>query len=286
MIQTASMVLRGGTRLLAEVLGDAAPRDARLLMAHAMAIAPDRLTLELSRPITPAQVATFESMIKRRVAGEPVSKITGKRLFWGRTFKVTADVLDPRPETEVLIAEALKTPAVRILDLGTGTGCILLTLLAEMPQATGVGSDTSRPALDVAQDNAAALGLTQRAAFQRSDWFQAITGEYDLIVSNPPYIAADEIAGLSIEVRAHDPLQALSPGGDGLDAYRAIAARVGKHLAPQGRLLLEIGPTQAGPVTALLRGHGFSDAEVVRDLDGRDRVIVASLPDRRAESKG
>ncbi|WP_334195433.1 peptide chain release factor N(5)-glutamine methyltransferase [Pararhodobacter sp.] len=253
-----------------------APRDARLLLAHALGIAPDRLTLVLRDPAG-AEQAAFREAIARRAAREPVSHITGRRLFWGRAFHVTADVLDPRPETETLIAEALGEPFDRVLDLGTGAGAILLTLLAERPAARGLGTDLSDRALAVARGNAVALGLEPRADFARGDWFGPVTGRFDLIVSNPPYIAEAEMAGLSPEV-LREPRMALTPGGDGLDAYRAIVRGAGAHLTPGGRLMVEIGPTQGAAVAGLMAGAGLQGIACRPDLDGRDRVVSAHWP--------
>jgi release factor glutamine methyltransferase len=165
-----------------------------------------------------------------------------------------------------------------MLDLGTGSGCILLSCLAGMPISRGVGTDVSEPALEVARGNARHLGVADRTRFLRSDWFSAVTGRFDLIVANPPYIAEDEMAGLAPEVRDWEPRAALTPGGDGLDAYRAIAAGAGARLMAGGRLILEIGPTQAGAVSALLQAQGLDAVEVRRDLDGRDRVVIAVKP--------
>ena len=231
--------------------------DARLLLAQADAL---------------ARLAT---LIQRRAAREPVSHLVGGRLFWGRRLIVTPDVLDPRPETETLVAKALATPFERVLDLGTGSGAIVLSLLADRPAATGVAVDLSGAALDVARRNATALGLADRCTFAQGSWFAPVEGIFDLIVSNPPYIAVDELAALSPEVRLYEPHLALTPGGDGLDAYRAIAAGVGAHLAPGGRLLLEIGPTQGAVVAQMLRAAGLQRIGLLPDMDGRDRVIVA-----------
>ncbi len=251
-----------------------APGDARRLLAHAAGIAPERLTLHLPDEAEGSVLARFAALVRRRAAREPVSHLVGGRLFWGRWFAVTPDVLDPRPETEVLVAEALAQPFERVLDLGTGSGAIVLTLLAERALARGLAVDLSGAALDVARGTAQALGLTERCDFARGSWFAPVTGRFDLIVSNPPYIAADEMADLSPEVRLHEPHLALTPGGDGLDAYRAIAAGVGAHLAPGGRLLLEIGPTQGPAVVQMLDAAGLQ-ARVLPDLDGRDRVVAA-----------
>ncbi|MBL4928043.1 peptide chain release factor N(5)-glutamine methyltransferase [Fuscibacter oryzae] len=255
-----------------------AARDARLLLAHAMGLAPDRLTLHLPDPLTEGQHAAYEAAIAARAARQPVSQIIGQRLFWGRSFRVTRDTLDPRPETELLVAEALSRPFVKMADLGTGTGCILISCLLDMPMATGLGTDQSLAALEVAEGNARAHGLGNRARFRQADWFSGIADRFDLIVSNPPYIAADEMPALSPEVRNWEPLAALSPGGDGLAAYRTIALGAGARLMPGGRLLLEIGPTQGAAVLALLAAQGFQGLRILPDLDGRDRVVVAAAP--------
>ena len=275
---TAAGVLRAAIARLAGA-GVADPqRDARILLAHALGIGTDRLTLVLPDPIPTEAQAAFAAAVTARAARQPVSQITGRRLFWGRSFKVTRDTLDPRPETEILVAAALERPFTRILDLGTGTGCILLSCLAGMPFATGTGTDVSGAALAVAAENAAALGLDARARFARSDWFSSVTGRFDLIVSNPPYIAAEEMASLAPEVRDWEPSGALSPGGDGLDAYRAIARGAGARLMAGGRLILEIGPTQGAAVAAMLAAQGFEGVEIRSDLDGRDRTIVSLKP--------
>ncbi len=248
-------------------------RDARRLLAHAMGVAPDRLTLHLNDRPEPEAMAAFEDLVAARAARRPLSHLVGGREFWGRRFRVTPDVLDPRPETEILIAAALEEPFESVLDLGTGSGCILVSLLAERPGATGLGTDLSPAALEVARGNAAALGVA--AEFAVSDWFAAVVGRFDLIVSNPPYIAADEMAGLAPEVRDHEPHLALTPGGDGLDAYRDIAAGAPAHLAPKGRILVEIGPAQGLAVAALMAAAGLTGIRILPDLDGRDRVVAA-----------
>ncbi len=253
--------------------------DARALLAHATGIAPDRLTLHLAEAALADDLGRFAALVGRRAAREPVSHLIGYRLFWGRRFAVTRDVLDPRPETETLVAAALLAPFSRVLDLGTGSGCILLSLLADRAGAAGLGVDLSLAALTVARANAAALGLDARASFACGTWFAPVSGRFDLIVSNPPYIAADEMAALSPEVCLHEPHIGLTPGGDGLAAYRALAAGLAAHLAPRGRVLLEIGPTQGRPVSALLNGAGFV-TKILPDLDGRDRVVAAHLPEQ------
>lgn len=260
---------------------EGAAGDARRLLAHVLGLPPDRLILHLADEMTGAQQRSYEEALARRARRQPVSQIIGERQFLGRSFRVTGDVLDPRPETELLVLKALERPFVRMLDLGTGSGCILLSCLAGMPIATGLGTDLSAAALAVAAENAARLGLGRRAAFARSDWYAAVPGRFDLIVSNPPYIAADEMAGLAPEVREWEPRMALTPGGDGLDAYRAIAAGAGARLMAGGRLLLEIGPTQGAAVIALLAAQRFEKLAILPDLDGRDRIVMAENPGDR-----
>lgn len=249
-----------------------APRDARRLLGFAMGIAPDRLTLHLHDTLSDA--AKFDAAIERRCAREPVSHIIGMRAFYGRDFGVSADVLDPRPETETLVEQCLAAPFSKVLDLGTGSGCILLTLLAERGRATGLGVDLSQAALAVARQNAAHLNID--AGFAQSDWFAEVQGRYDLIVSNPPYIAADEMAGLAPETRDWEPEMALTPGGDGLAAYRSIAAGAAAHLAPGGRLLVEIGPTQGEAVRGIFAAQGLDNITLHTDLDNRPRVVAAA----------
>jgi len=250
--------------------------DARALVAEAAGVARDRLSLHMGDEMGAAAQGRLDMMLARRVAREPVARILGRREFWGRSFAVTPDVLDPRPETECLIELALAGPApARLLDLGTGSGCIAVTLLAEWPGATGVATDLSAPALAVAGENAARHGVASRLALLRSDWVSEVSGRFDLVVSNPPYIAEAEIAGLAPEVRGHDPPAALSDGGDGLAAYRALAGGVLRHLAPGGRLLVEIGAAQGVQVARLFAAAGLADVHIRPDLDGRDRVVSA-----------
>lgn len=269
----------GRTRLREAGLPDPAT-DARRLMAHVMGVPGSRLTLHLHDPLGEDVVERFAAAIDARLRRQPVAQIVGGRQFWGRWFNVTSDVLDPRPETETLIAAALETPSFRVLDLGTGSGCILLTLLAEWPDATGHALEASPAALAVAHSNAKALSLTQRASIDLGDWTKpgwadAVPGPFDLIVSNPPYVTHDELAGLQADVLEWEPHMALSPGGDGLDAYRAILPALRGLLTPTGRVLLEIGPTQGAAVAALAGDAGLTGIHVLQDLDSRDRVVVA-----------
>jgi release factor glutamine methyltransferase len=255
-----------------------APRDARVLLAHAMGLAADRLTLHLPETLTEPQERAYERALDARIARQPVSQIIGQRQFWGMTFRVTKDTLDPRPDTETLVAEALKVPFSSMLDLGTGTGCILLSCLQHMQEARGLGVDISAAALDVARFNAQLHALDSRALFRASNWLSDVKGQFDLIVSNPPYIAADEMTDLAPEVRDWEPHLALTPGGDGLDAYRSIAQQAPARLLPGGRLMVEIGPTQGPAVQALFAAQGLTNITIRPDMDGRDRVVSAEKP--------
>lgn len=260
--------------------------DARLLLCHATGLSHEAYVANRAGALQQAARARFDQAIARRLKREPVSRITGSREFYGRRFDVAPQALDPRPDTETLIEAALalverrgwRGKRLKLLDLGTGTGCILVTLLAELPQATGIGTDLSAPALDLAAANAERLGVAARAAFVAADWLDGIGGSYHLILSNPPYLASGEIAGLAQEVAGYDPPLALDGGRDGLDAYRHIAARAPAVLAEHGGLLVEIGAGQAADVPAILSAAGLAlelDEAVRCDLAGRPRVVAA-----------
>lgn len=235
--------------------------------------------------LTAAQVATVEAALARRLAREPVSRILGRRGFYGRDFAITSATLDPRPETETLVGAALelvaergwRERAIRILDIGTGSGAILVTLLAELPQASGLGTDVSAEALVVAAGNAAQHGVAERARWRSCRSLEGIDERFDLMVSNPPYIATAEIASLEPEVRAFDPLGALDGGGDGLDIYREIAAGLGRVLA-DGWVVVEVGAGQAATVGEMLtRAAGASAVggfRTWRDLAGHQRCVA------------
>ena len=270
----AQAMVTAPARLRAAGVPDPA-RDARVLLAHAARIEASRVTLIAPEDLDPDIADRYEQLIALRAIRVPVSHLLGERAFYGRRFKVSGDVLDPRPETECLIEAALALPFQRLLDLGTGSGCILVTLLAEQPLATGLGVDLSEAACLQASANAVLQRVQARADIRQSDWFQTVDGKFDLIVSNPPYIALSEMPGLSAEVRDHEPQMALTDGGDGLGAYRRIASEVGNFLTPGGRLLVEIGPTQAVAVAGLFEQAGLRQIRVVQDLDGRNRVVCA-----------
>lgn len=249
-------------------------RDARRLLAHAAGLEPGALH-RLEDALPPDTAAAFQALLDRRARGEPLARVLGYRNFWRHRFNITPDVLDPRADTETLVARALDVRWRTVLDLGTGSGCILLSLLAERGDARGVGTDISDAALDVARGNGAALGLTDRASFVRADWWRGVAGRFDLIVSNPPYIGEDEMDGLSPEVRNHDPHLALSPGGDGLEPYRIIADGAAEVLEPGGHVMVEIGWKQGAAVADLFSTAGLADVRLHADLEGRDRVVSA-----------
>ena len=267
-------MMREAVGRLAAAGVEGAPRDARLLLAHALGIEPVEVILRETDAIDPVALTAFEHLIQRRIAGEPVSRIRGWRDFYGRRFIVTPDVLDPRPETELLVEQGLARlpPGGRVLDLGVGSGCILLSVLAERDDSSGAGVDLSPKALDVARRNAEALGVSGRASFVEGSWDAPLEGGFDLVLSNPPYIPEHDVAGLAVDVRGYDPRMALTPGGDGLDPYRAILAAMAHWLKPGGCIGFEFGIEQAASVTMLMQRAGLSDIEIHRDLAGIERA--------------
>nr|WP_247745070.1 peptide chain release factor N(5)-glutamine methyltransferase [Shimia sp. R11_0] len=266
------MIAQAGERLKAAGFKDPG-REARLLVAKATEVPAARLSLEAREAATEQQQSTLNSLLARRMAREPMSHIIGQRAFYKHDFKVTADTLDPRPETEALILAALERPFSRLLDLGTGTGAIALSLLAERPTATGIATDLSQGALGVAHENALAVGVADRVELIQSDWYAHVSGTYDLIVSNPPYIAMEEMASLAPEL-SYEPRMALTDEADGLTAYRKIAAGAPAHLTSGGWLMVEIGWQQSADVATLFENAGLKNIAVLPDLDGRDRVVT------------
>jgi release factor glutamine methyltransferase len=262
---------------------DSAALDARLLIGAVLHLDLTGLIAQGARRLTPEDASRLEDFAQRRVAGEPVARILGAKEFWGLPLSLSPDTLVPRPDTETIVAAALDTlradgrtdDSLRIGDLGTGTGAILLALLTELPNATGIGTDLSAAALDIAKANAGALGLAPRADFVVSDYAENLSGAFDLIVSNPPYIRSAEIAALAVEVRDHDPHLALDGGPDGLDAYRRIAPQAARRLSPGGLLVLEIGQGQDDDVARLVTAAGLAVTGPVRtDLGGIGRAVM------------
>lgn len=261
---------------------DSAALDARVLTCAALGIDHAGLLRDPDLPLGEA-ASRLAAFAKRRLAREPVSRILGQREFFGETYAVDPAVLDPRPDTETLVEAVLAAlgpranEALRLLDLGTGSGAILGALLGQLPRAIGFGVDLSPAAGAVARRNLDALGLSGRAFILAGHWLAPISGRFDVIVSNPPYIEAEEMAGLDPEVRLYDPRLALDGGADGLEAYRAIASAVAPHLAPRGILAFELGADQATAVESILRSCGLEPIGRRRDLAGRDRVVLAGL---------
>jgi release factor glutamine methyltransferase len=274
-------------RILRDAGIDTPELDARVLLCHAAGLAHESYIARAREALPAAAGPRLEAALARRLKHEPVARIVGTREFYGRSFVLGKDTLDPRPDTETLIEAALdivrergwQEKPLKLLDLGTGSGCILVILLAELPFAEGLGTDLSPDALAVAADNARTHGVGSRAAFAAADWLDAVSGKFDLILSNPPYLATSEIAGLAKEVAAHDPNLALDGGPDGLEAYRRMAARARDALTEDGRLLVEIGPGQGEDVAAIFARAGLAPegGEGRRDLAGRPRVVVAGL---------
>ncbi len=249
--------------------------DARLLLQWATGLSRENLILEPERYVETAAAQTFRQFIARRLSHEPVSRILGEREFYGRPFQVTPAVLDPRPDTETLIDFALPMMpgGCRILDLGTGSGAIIVTLLAERPEATGVAVDLSGTALAVATANARAHSVADRLEFMQGSWFEPVAGRFDLIVSNPPYIPAGDIQGLEADVRDYDPHLALAGGPDGLDPYRAIAGAASDYLAPGGHIVVEQGAGQAQAVETIFAQSGYRLVGKGVDLGGHIRCL-------------
>ncbi len=272
----AEAMVAAAARLRAAGVPDPA-RDARVLLAHAARIDAARVTLIAPEDLAPEIEERFDQLISLRSIRVPVSHLVGERAFYGRRFKVSRDVLDPRPETETLIEGALAVPFETVLDLGTGSGCILVTLLAETPSARGLGVDVSEAACLQASANAVLHRVEARADIRQSDWFADVDETFDLIASNPPYLAGYEMNEVAPELREHEPRVALTDEGDGLSAYRVIASQAAQYLNPNGRVMVEIGWRQGASVRTIFEKNGWSGIVVMPDLGGRDRVIHAQL---------
>ena len=269
---------------------ETAPLDARLLLEHASGLSSTDLAMQAKQEADATLVHDAQALVALRLTGMPVAKIIGHKEFWGRRFHVSPAVLDPRPDSETLIEAALallpEKKALRLIDLGTGSGCLLLTLLAERPLARGLGIDKSRAALSLARRNAHCLklgldlnlGLRRRVALRHGDWLHGVNATADMIIANPPYIESGAIDRLDRDVRLFDPRLALDGGSDGIGPYHALIAPSFQCLTGGGHLLLEIGVTQAEAISALMAAAGFADISLRQDLAGRDRVLIGRKP--------
>lgn len=287
----AGVSLKDGYELLAKEFRSCgiedAQADARILTANAVGLSRAQLISQADRALKPHEVEAMSARAARRLAREPVSRIIGSREFWGLDLAIDPSVLDPRSDTETVVELALdwittrhlKNEKLRILDIGTGSGALLLALLSELPAARGVATDKSITALTRARANARRLGFADRCMFVACNFTDALHGPFDLVVSNPPYISSAEIPGLAPEVRDHDPRIALDGGEDGLAAYREIASDALRLLVPRGRLVVELGQGQADSVGAIVRAAGLSiETPIRRDLAGINRALCATAP--------
>lgn len=273
----ARALAAGADRLAGAGIADARA-EARLLLRTALGTGPETLVAHPERPLETRERGDYEALLARRARREPMAQILGRREFWSLDLHVTADTLDPRPDSETVIEALLGTIADReapwrLLDLGTGSGCLLLAALRELPNATGVGIDISEASIAVARRNADSVGVAGRAAFAVSDWASGVAGPFDRILANPPYIASAEIAGLAPEIAAYEPRIALDGGGDGLDAYRALAPEIARLLAIDGTALIEIGADQAAKVAGIVAAAGLDPVSTRRDLGARPRCL-------------
>jgi release factor glutamine methyltransferase len=281
--QTVEMARRALTARLRDSHIETAELDARILTGAALGLDLTGVITSAARLLTSDEAAALEDFTARRIAGEPVARVTGHKEFWGLSLKLSAETLVPRPDTETLVELALEMVRVtadpnrplRIADIGTGSGAILLALLSEWPQAQGVGTDISADALQTAHINAVRLGLADRARFVNDDYAAGLSGRFDLIVSNPPYVRSAEIADLAIEVRDHDPLRALDGGSDGFDAYRVLIPQAIPLLLPGGVLAVEVGHDQSQGVAQLMTAAGLTlERPPKADLAGIPRAVA------------
>ena len=269
---TVAALLRAGAARLAASGIDEPRREARILLAHAAGLTPAEILTDGARCIDPAP---FTALLARRATREPMALVLGIQEFWSLRFAVSPDTLVPRADSEAVVEAALSLPApARVLDLGTGTGCLLLAVLSERPHAWGVGVDRVPAAAALARCNAGALGLATRTAFLAADWTAPLAGQFDLVLSNPPYVRRADILGLQAEVRNHEPASALDGGPDGLDAYRHIVPALPSLLAPGGYAVLEIGEGQGEAVSALAQAAGVRPVGLRRDLSGMERGCI------------
>ncbi|MFA5040402.1 MAG: peptide chain release factor N(5)-glutamine methyltransferase [Bdellovibrionales bacterium] len=277
-MQLAVFLRNAGDRL--EEAGVDNPQlDARLLAGHALGLDRAELLSQSRRLLTAEEMDAIEALLAQRVEGKPVARIIGKREFWSLDFLLNEATLEPRPDSETLVEAIIKLGknGRTILDLGTGTGCLLLSLLHEMPESTGIGVDISRDAVHQAAKNAISLCLTDRAEFRVSNWLSDITEKFDIIISNPPYVSTLSIPKLMREVRKYDPKLALDGGRDGLSVYRLLIPQLAAFLNPHGLVAFEVGQKQAPKVADLLRKNGFTNIAAHKDLSGIERCVTASL---------
>jgi release factor glutamine methyltransferase len=258
-----------------------APLDARLLISHIIPVTEIDFAINADQTVSNEQQNLIDILVQKREKRIPMSQIFGEKEFWSLSFKVTRDTLTPRPDSETLIEVALnefedKNATLSILDLGTGSGCLLLTLLSELKNATGLGIDVSASAIKVANENATNLSLNNRATFLKSDWFEKLskTKKFDLIIANPPYIGHNEKPELTPEVCEHEPYSALFAGEEGLDDYRIIAADISSYMSEKSIIILEIGYRQSSAVKDIFEQKGFKNINVFQDLGGRDRCLL------------
>ena len=256
---------------------EGAARDARILTAFAFEIPISELSLKINQQVSEKIIVELEKLILRRINREPISKILGRRDFWGRTFSINENVLDPRGDTETLIDFVIEKPVKSVLELGTGSGAIAVTLACEWKEVHVTATDISENALSLAKINAEKFNVQNKIHFLTSDWFENVKGAYDLIISNPPYIGLTEQDEISAEVIKYDPEIALFAGRDGLDAYRRIIPSLSKFLNPDGLVVLETGASQGIKVKNMMNAAGFIDAKIVKDLSGQDRLVAAKL---------
>jgi release factor glutamine methyltransferase len=272
-------LLKEAASRLAEAGIDGAAREARLLLQAAADIPVSTQIAFPERRIDPAALSGFAELVARRTRREPMAHILGRREFWSLTFKVTADTLDPRPDSETLVHAVLdqvpdRSAPLQLVDFGTGTGCLLLSLLRELPNAMGLAIDASAGALAVAGENARTLGLAERASFRQGNWDDGIDPAFDLVLSNPPYIPSGDIAALQPEVASFEPRLALDGGADGLEAYRCLAPAAARLLAPDGLAAFEVGSGQANSVIAIGRAAGLRHIATASDLGAMQRCVL------------
>lgn len=280
---TLDSVVREAARQLEDAGVDHPILDARILICHTLGIDRAQMATLDARALTESESADIRALIGRRCRREPVARILGEREFWSLPFNLNDATLEPRPDSEIIVEVTLNALRdrgdVSVLDVGTGTGCLLLALLHELPHATGVGVDLNPHAVDQARDNAANLGLQPRALFRISNWLDNIVADrFDAIISNPPYIASRDIPTLMPEVRNYDPIAALDGGEDGLAAYRILIPQLQERLKPGGFVVFEVGQGQAASVGELLTQNGFKDITFHMDLGGVERCVKANIP--------